>query len=229
MKHTQKVFGFENAKTIKGESLGYITAIRYLAPADESGEFNVCPNAGACASVCLYTAGRGIFKQTQDARIAKTIWRMTDKADHMLAAIDEIAAAHKRATLVNSKLAVRVNDAVQLAKAFPAIQFYDYTKNLKSVGQLVGGKLPSNYHLTLSYDPETVTFDDALPFLKDNRVNLAVCFKTKRNDDLPAFWNGVRVIDGDDHDLRFLDPKGVIVGLRAKGAARNTPGFAVEV
>jgi hypothetical protein len=30
-----------------------------------------------------------------------------------------------------------------------------------------------------------------------------------------------KVIDGDRHDLRFLDPKGVIVGLVAKGVGRN--------
>jgi hypothetical protein len=34
------------------------------------------------------------------------------------------------------------------------------------------------------------------------------------------------VINGDETDLRFLDAKGVIVGLRAKGKARkDTTGF----
>ena len=31
----------------------------------------------------------------------------------------------------------------------------------------------------------------------------------------------VRVIDGDKHDLRFKDPKGVIVGLVAKGLGKK--------
>ena len=30
-----------------------------------------------------------------------------------------------------------------------------------------------------------------------------------------------RVIDGDAHDLRFTDPKGVIVGLVAKGLGKK--------
>jgi hypothetical protein len=38
------------------------------------------------------------------------------------------------------------------------------------------------------------------------------------------------VIDGDANDLRFLDPTGVIVGLKAKGAAKkDTSGFVVRL
>jgi hypothetical protein len=43
---------------------------------------------------------------------------------------------------------------------------------------------------------------------------------------MPATYNGLPVFNGDDSDLRFLDPKGVIVGLYAKGRARkDTSGF----
>ena len=35
------------------------------------------------------------------------------------------------------------------------------------------------------------------------------------------FW-GVPVIDGDKSDLRFNDPKGVVVGVRSKGKAKKT-------
>jgi len=38
-----------------------------------------------------------------------------------------------------------------------------------------------------------------------------------------------KVIDGDQDDLRFLDPDGVIVGLKAKGQARkDTSGFVLQ-
>lgn len=41
---------------------------------------------------------------------------------------------------------------------------------------------------------------------------------------------GHRVIDGDESDLRFLDPASVIVGLRAKGRARkDRSGFVRSV
>ena len=33
-----------NAKTVKGQKYGYMTAVLYLAPSNESG-FNVCPMA----------------------------------------------------------------------------------------------------------------------------------------------------------------------------------------
>lgn len=36
-------------------------------------------------------------------------------------------------------------------------------------------------------------------------------------------------VDGDRHDLRFLDPKGSIVCLKAKGQAKNdTSGFVIR-
>lgn len=43
----------------------------------------------------------------------------------------------------------------------------------------------------------------------------------RKPEDLPETWMGRVVIDGDKHDLRFppFDPKGVIIGLRAKGNA----------
>ena len=47
-------------------------------------------------------------------------------------------------------------------------------------------------------------------------------------NELPTHWNGFPVINGDENDLRFLDPKGVVVGLKAKGKAKtDTTGFVV--
>ncbi len=61
--------------------------------------------------------------------------------------------------------------------------------------------------------------------------NVTVVFAVKKGEPLPKTWNGYRVIDGDIHDLRFLDPEGVVVGLRAKGRAKKTTpvtnGFVV--
>ena len=38
------------------------------------------------------------------------------------------------------------------------------------------------------------------------------------------------VINGDKTDMRFKDPVGVIVGLKAKGKARkDTSGFVIDV
>jgi hypothetical protein len=46
----------------------------------------------------------------------------------------------------------------------------------------------------------------------------------------PQHLFGLPVINGDEHDLRFLDPKGVVVGLNAKGSAKyDTSGFVLSV
>ena len=54
-----------------------------------------------------------------------------------------------------------------------------------------------------------------------NGINVAVVFTTSRSEALPETWNRFPVIDGDLHDCRFLDPTGVVVGLRAKGVAKG--------
>jgi hypothetical protein len=52
-------------------------------------------------------------------------------------------------------------------------------------------------------------------------MNIAMVF-----DRVPATYMGLEVIDADETDLRFLDKKGVIAGLKAKGRAKkDTSGF----
>jgi hypothetical protein len=231
-KKAQRIFGEENAKTIKGESLGWLTLIRYLAPADESG-VNVCPKAGACKKVCLYTSGKGGMPSVKAARIAKTLDAVSNRKEHLARASTEILSAQKRAKALGLKLAVRLNgtsdlpdQARQLAQKHPDVQFYDYTKIPSAI--LSAERLCiDNLHYTLSYDPETVPWE-----LCDSALNLgisvAVCFDLKAfGGKLPATYKGFRVIDGDAHDLRFLDKKGVVVGLKAKGDARRSNSFVV--
>lgn len=54
-------------------------------------------------------------------------------------------------------------------------------------------------------------------------INVAAVFAVKRGAPLPEKYLGYHVIDGDAHDLRFLDGTRVpvIVGLRAKGQAKH--------
>jgi hypothetical protein len=49
-------------------------------------------------------------------------------------------------------------------------------------------------------------------------------------DRLPAQFMGRKVINGDESDLRFLDDKNVIIGLKAKGRARHDKtGFVFDI
>ena len=56
-------------------------------------------------------------------------------------------------------------------------------------------------------------------------------FDTKKGEPLPTSWKGFPVYDGDDTDVRFLDPKGgYVIGLRAKGKAKkDKTGFVVQL
>jgi hypothetical protein len=103
--------------------------------------------------------------------------------------------------------------AMQMAKEFPMVQFYDYTKLPKS-----WLRTRYNYSLTFSYSGENLA--ECLEAL-EHGVNVSVVFDTRKGQDLPESWMGYKVIDGDEHDVRFLDPRGVIVGLRAKGEAKK--------
>jgi hypothetical protein len=94
------------------------------------------------------------------------------------------------------------------------VQFYDYTKrhNRKA--------LPANYHLTYSLAEYN---DDMAKQTLASGVSVAAVFRSKN---LPAEYLGVPVHSGDENDLRFLDPTGVVIGLYAKGRARqDTSGF----
>ena len=114
-----------------------------------------------------------------------------------------------------------------LADALPGVQFYDYTKLPKP-----WLRTKPNYHLTFSYS-ERSSWAEVEACLAHG-INVAVVFDRLKGDDLPTTFAGVRVIDGDTHDLRFLDPTPALVGLRFKGArakmhAALEAGFVLEV
>lgn len=230
----------DNAKTSKGESLGYLTAILYLAPSDVSGR-NVCSHAsGGCRAACLFTAGMGAFSNVQDARIAKTRAFFADPKLFVEDLAEDIEAAQRKADREGMELCVRLNGTsdlpwenlggqagVCLMKRFPGIRFYDYTKNPARVRAFLAGRMPPNYSLTFSRSESNG--ETSLELAKAG-ANVAVVFDTKKGDALPSKWAGRPVIDGDTHDLRFLDQRGRIVGLRAKGQAKkDESGFVVEV
>lgn len=219
-----------DAKTIKGEKLGYRTGIMYLAPAKLSGIINVCPSASVgCKAMCLNTAGRGQMSMVQQVRLARTIHLKQNPNAFRAQLHDEVASVISSAVRANMIPAIRVNGtsdlprlALPLAEEFDTVQFYDYTKIPQPYK-----RTRKNYDLTFSRS-ETNEKDclDALA----NGINVAVVFSTKKGEKLPDEYLGYEVINGDEHDLRFLDKKGVIVGLTAKGRAKkDTSGFVVKV
>jgi len=232
-----KLLTVGNPKTLKGEKQGYLTFILHLAPADVSG-YQTCPKATAgCKAACLNTAGRGgMFKPggtnaIQEARKRKTRMFFEQRDAFMQLLVEDIQRgikyAQKRDLIPVFRLngtsdiaweKIRVGEFRNVMEMFPTIQFYDYTK-------IVGRKnIPSNYQLTFSR-AESNEMDTRLA--ASAGFNVAVVFSTKV---LPTVYMGRPVFNGDESDLRFLDPKGVIVGLYAKGKAKkDTSGFVVKV
>ena len=222
-----------NPKTLKGEKKGYLTFILHLAPADLSGH-EVCPKRTAgCTATCLNTAGRGgMFRLgettnvIQEARKRRTrvFFRNREVFMHLLTG--DIKKAIKYAAARGFTAAFRLNGTSDLSwekyacdgarnvfERFPDVQFYDYTK----VPRRKTANIP-NYHLTFSLAEDN---EKDVAWAIENGMNVAVVF-----DRLPDTYLGRRVVNGDETDLRFLDPKNVIVGLKAKGRAKkDTTGF----
>lgn len=243
-------------KTSKGRKFGYLTGVQYLAPEKLASEqlgqlINLCPFASpGCASGCLNTAGRGVFNDVQQARINRTILLMTDRSTYWKMYIKELIALERKARRENLIAVNRPNgtsdlkwesmpvviDGVKLAnnimELFPNVQFMDYTK--WPYHKRPTESLPSNYDLTFSRSESNEI--EALENLWNDR-RVAVVFSSKKDDPIPEIYTikadnqfvPIPVVNGDESDLRFLDPTGVIVHLYAKGKARkDTSGFVVQ-
>ena len=239
-----KLLSLGNPKTLKGMKQGYNTFILHLAPSTLSGH-NTCPKATAgCIDACLNTAGRGgMFKKgeftnnIQKARIRKTKMFYEMREVFMFELVRDIKNAIKQSDKKGLIPVFRLNGTSDLSwekypvtkdgvvytnifAAFDNVQFYDYTKVL---GRKVKG-IP-NYHLTFSMADGT--YLDCKQAVLEG-MNIATVFGIKKNTPMPkVFFNSnMPVFNGDESDLRFLDPKGVVVGLYAKGKAKkDTSGF----
>lgn len=224
-----------NAKTIKGEKLGYMTYILYMSPfkANSKG-INMCPHASkGCAESCLVGSGfGGMYTSVMQGRVNKTEYFLSNRESFLNQLKEEVEKAIKKnegkaivtfrfngtSDVVWEKFKV-FEGGKNIFDLFPDVQFYDYTKNHKRFEK----ELPKNYHLTFSRS-ET-NHDKAIELLKQG-INVAMVF-----DKLPETFEGFEVINADLDDLRFLDKKGVICGLKYKkmtgkgGAEKNKAAF----
>lgn len=214
-----------NTKIKKGEKLGWKTFGLSLAPHTISGK-NLCPHASeGCALACLNTAGMGVFSNVQKARLEKTKYLLENRAEFLAQLKKEIANKKKRI----EKLAIRLNVLSDLPwhnlidmESTPEVSYYDYTPNPSRMIQYLKGELPANYHLTFSRKENNQA---QVELILSMGGNVAVVF-----DKLPKTYLGKEVVNGDDTDLRFLDKKGVVIGLKAKGKGKkDESGFVVRL
>ena len=223
-----------DAKTIKGLKFGYLTGISYLAPSKESG-YNTCKNASkGCAKACLFTAGHGVMKHVREPRIAKTIAFFKNRKIWFKDLRRNLDSLIKKGIKDSLKTCIRLNgtsdlpwenikvDNKSIIETYPDNQFYDYTKSYERMIKFLEGKMPKNYHLTFS---RSETNDIKSMDILKRGGNVAMVF----HKTLPATYRGYKVINGDLSDLRFLDKKNVIVGLKGKGkASKDDSGFVIR-
>lgn len=222
----------DSPKTRKGEKLGILTGILYMAPSDESG-YNVCPMAlrkgekpdgikSSCSLSCLTFAGKGLMPAVRAARNRRTTLYFENRAEFMTQVRADIVTLQRVAVRDGwDGLVIRLDGTSDLglgehfAREFPTVQFVDYTKIIKRArGMAFDPEHPANWHITYSAFEHTSI--ETIRGLTEAGINVSIVFAGKV---LPESYMGIRVIDGDETDLRHLDPVGVIVGLRMKGVS----------
>ena len=219
---------------MKSEGYGYKSFGLHLAPHKLGGK-NLCTGASkGCIAACLNTAGHGVYKMVQDARIKKSKFFIDNQQEFMAHLIKEVGNKVKTATRKGEKLSFRLNltsdvawenikvNGKNIMEIFPDVQFMDYTKIPARMLKFLNGEFPKNYHLTFSRSESNQAHVDIIMACGGN---VAVVFDKK----LPKTYRKKKVISGDEHDLRFLDKKGVVVGLTAKGRGKkDKTGFIIN-
>lgn len=215
----------QSAKMTYSLNKGTMTYCIYLAPSDISG-YNVCPNSQHCKAHCLNGSGRNkaaILEQGFDssrinlARIKKTKFFFEHRDLFMQAVIMEIERYRRQAAALGYDFSIRLNGTSDISptlfvdsktkknllQLYPNVMFYDYSKVPSRM--VVAGRF-DNYDMTFSYDG--YNWSECDKYLKQGG-KVAVVFY----GELPQRFNGYEVINGNDDDMRYLNPNGVIIGL----------------
>lgn len=171
-----------------------------------------------CASACLYGSGHGSMSNVQKGRTNKTEMFLNDRKTFLKMLYVEIAMLELKHKLEGTKFAIRLNTTSDISwenfkleetgknifDSFENVIFYDYTKNYLRFKK----ELPKNYRLIFSRSETNEAI--AMELIKKG-INVAIVF-----DKIPSKYKGYKVIDGDISDTRFLEPHGIIIGLKYK-------------
>lgn len=213
-----------------------------------AGCLNTAGRGGLAMRKPVVVDGESFPNTIQAARVRRTRRFFLDRDAFMRDLVDDVLKAIDMAHKVGMTPVFRLNGISDIrweripvtspgGKVYPSImdmlpayQFYDYTKIANRRG------VPSNYHLTFSL-AETNSAQAAAAMASG--MNVAVVFGLPKGAPMPETFtlvssDGVKVtsgvFNGDDTDLRFLDPRHKFIGLYAKGKAkRDTSGFVQRV
>lgn len=251
-----------NTKLRKSELSEFRIVSLQLSPADEAetGKTNCPQSTEGCRAACVGGPDVGmaqVFSAIMAARKAKTLFLQTQKAEFLRQLGEELDRERRLAHAAGRRLVARLNTFSdvpwetsaygEIPQSFADVVFYDYTK-LHS--RVISPKRPANLHLVGSWS-ERPEHQERCAALLHAGHNVAIPFATDEggtgwraySQKLPKRHqigvNWFEVYDGDESDLRFMDPgptgsgRGRIIGLRLKAgnyAAREAAlaaGFAV--
>jgi len=223
-----KLLTTKQYKLDKSKKAGVLSAGIQLSPQLEASRIlkrslpSTCPMSGHCAMACIKYTGRNQLPTSAIARARKTALWYDDRETFLAQAITELKAVQRRAERQNMLAACRPNIlsdlpilAKSIATAIPSLQCYDYTKL-----RYPWKRQLANYHLTYSVSERSRKSDVLGAFA--HGINCSVVVDIAKGEPIPSTftWQGITkpTIDGDLHDLRYLDPIGVYVLLRFKGS-----------
>jgi hypothetical protein len=208
-----------NIKLRKGHKDGYLTGGLNLAPHNSAGFFTVCPHSTPeCRNICVSGSGNAlVFSKIRQYREELTALLFLYPNHFIRLLCDDLLVGKRLAEKRGMKFAARLNvfSDIEWENIAPCIfetatqndiPLYDYTK-------IPNRSTPPVYRLILSHSEV-----NKLGLNPPEDATIAVPFAVGRGKPLPDTWMGRPVIDGDATDLRFLDPVGAVVGLRAKTA-----------
>ena len=191
---------------------------------------NLCKfSTKECRALCLNSSGRAGMTKIQEARKLKTDFflehtkEFIDKLWKELESLDKKGNCAVRLNVVSDvDWEMIFNKYQKSLNQLQNITFYDYSKDYFKIQ----ANVLKNYHFTYSYSGHNWKICET--FLKDKIANVTVVFKPH----IPPEYMGFEVINGDETDERFLDKKGVIVGLKYKvprGVLYEKNKFVIEI
>lgn len=236
----------------------YKSAIVYMLQGDLAGH-EVCPfRTKSCSDNCLGTnSGHSALVKkgnntnaVQISRLRKTIMFTKFRELFRTKLLKELTNFVNKAEKEGVKAAFRFNGTSDMPfhtlklpnskttfiNHFSEVEFYDYTKSIGKARKYARGEFPKNYAVVYSYTPEKE--NDAMEALYSG-INVAVAFAEKSSKVRTASFLGKsflnhEIVNGDAHDLRFMEYKegkmGVVIGLTAKGNhfKNDETGFFVD-
>tara|TARA_R100000654_G_scaffold292_1_gene1082 strand:+ start:1423 stop:2154 length:732 start_codon:yes stop_codon:yes gene_type:complete len=191
----------------------------------------ICPGskAAGCMDGCLKGAGlAAVYKSVNQARQARTDYWTADQSGFLEQLRRELTNFEKLCNKQSVQGVVRLNvlsdipwEQHDIPQSFPGLFFYDYTKRAARLG-----KTPDNYRLMFSYSGRPQYRKQVLQArCHDNPI--AVVFS---NGEFPETFLNRPVVDGDQSDLWNVQAGKVVVGLKAKGPAKDDDsGFVVDL